>query len=685
MSNLSVNGNNNVSQGVSQGVKKDSYDHWNSQYKLFMQKFGKQLDDKPALYETQYHLLTNMKRLALAEGRTKEASELDVKIIAVEAALPKQKPQQMQQVSAQQILAMQQGPKNKVSVMSQSEHKPPVPDKEELGTSEEWFVGWGENEDSQQTPVQAQSKAEELQTQNLNDKNDGVADISEETVQNTEERPEMPEHKRQFGVYDVLSNEVTLVSDVPYEKRVMTDCQKILQKSFDEKTSEEIMHLLLSEEDMVKEGKAPESFTDVQRLRDVLTGKPGQRSHFTNVCTSDLRSPIVKSRKDKDTIGKEFVELLTGPLSDYMDRNDIQRGYKTPEEIEERNAENLNNQRDAIKAQISKAEDEIVISFIKKYKLPGGKINKSALGIISGLRNKGYVPDNALLSLTEACMKKDGQADVRKSNAIVHLRQAGALTDEVLSIIDLIPRDESGKFDEAVLKDAEDLTRSVIGMPELGELLPQVKDKPAVKDSIVTVSQYYPHQKAQLQELIPLMLDEEGNEDKNAAVIVRDMARYMFPESQKWYAEKPEDMSIQNKNIENVLEATKMVLEASKDEGSLSVNPIAVDLLSVMAESSRGCEEMVEILDTCKDNNGKINENLVGIAGNLVSIGIEPGKIMSHLEKFMYKDGRIDDVGAKSEVETLTTQTQALRAKNEEIKKLQAEADEIRQKLQQRF
>lgn len=314
--------------------------------------------------------------------------------------------------------------------------------------------------------------------------------------------------------------------------------------------------------------------------------------------------------------------------NDVMIMKDNKVTYISPVE-----GESVHDLRKEYSEIISKIEDNLLLEYVKKYRDKNGEIDSKSLRIMSVLRNNG-IPYDQLLSMTDFCLEENG-INAHKLNTITQIKSSGALGIDILPLLKVVEKEQDGSYSSEDIKNICALSSAVIGGKEVSALLPEVRGNENIKEFFVYFSQFF-EDKSNLLKLLPLIKDEEGNIDENAMDVLYVLAHNFFV-----VAAEPmnEEQFVQNAND---------IVYAAMNEDEINVNDEGAGICSIMCQNGERYEDILFMLQQCKDSSGKINSKLSEILWELSVGKTQIQDIKSAIEFCKTADGDIDNMRADS-------------------------------------
>ena len=404
---------------------------------------------------------------------------------------------------------------------------------------------------------------------------------------------------------------------------------KFLSSDFENKASVEA--------DIYKMKKAGISTNSIIKILDSLAIKSPDTSLRT-ISDSAVKSVISLKKALVSTRSNEKAErdnpinhlgVITVKFgNDVMIMKDNKVTYISP--IEGETVHDLSKEYAEV---ISNIEDNLLLEYVKKYRDKNGEIDSKYLRIISVLRNNG-IPYDQLLDMTEFCID-EGSINAYKLNTIAQIKSSGALGIDILPLLSIVRKDDDGSYSSEDIQNICELSSSVIGGKEVAALLPEVRGNENIKEFFVYFSQFF-EDKSNLLKLLPLIKDEYGNIDENAMDVL-----YVLANNFLVAATEPmkEEKFVQNAND---------IVYAAMNEDEINVNDEGAGICSIMCQNGESYDDIIFVLQQCKDSSGKINSKLSEILWELSVGKTQIQDIKSAIEFCKTADGDIDNMRADS-------------------------------------
>ena len=292
-------------------------------------------------------------------------------------------------------------------------------------------------------------------------------------------------------------------------------------------------------------------------------------------------------------------------------------------------------------------ENDIIADFVKTYKTPDGNLDQNALRVFSVLRSNGVSYEH-LLPLVDASLeevpankdagvKKHFEIDTDKVKDIIALKKAGALSSDILTILDSLAKDENGRNSASDIQNACYLTELIIPGKEVAELLPEVSKDYQVKDFVTDFSSIV-DEKRFLLPLVQLTKNINGEFDGNASEILYSLAeRFLLKDE----GNIPESKFLSL--AESVIEKSKAPLVTHVDEKLLdediiseeqieqakgNVDQNCLNICIAMCRNNETSDNILKALDLCRDEYGYPNESLADIVWDASKQGASFDKIV---------------------------------------------------------
>jgi len=603
MSEISrINSSTNDNKAAS-SVGKGEYSKLKKEYDLFKKKAAKSdLANSPVLKEKELELLAKLKSAALEEGKSEELSyieqretELNSSVVAPET--------QLSGVYYRPVSF-----NGAINVSEYSKNLEEYADSRGFIDEQTWKIinafGGQDCEDVYHVSYLIKKCRDNDETITP-DKTDAIEILAKSGVSPAI----VPQLLEEFTKQDADMNEsvdLQLCSKMAAMKQMGfddTDSLKFVRFLGDKFLDEASVKSSIKA--MSKSGIAPDAIVkilDALSVEDNISGgKKVSSSAVKSVIT--LKKALAayrnneKAERDNPINQLNVVKFQIGDNVMVMKNNEIT--YITPTE-----GETVHNLKQEYEDLISKIEDNLLSEYAMKYKNADGGIDSKYLRTLIGLRNAGICYDQ-LFPMADFCIDDNG-INKDKIDTIGMLKAAGALGTDIMHIMSAIQTTAEGKYNAEDVKNACDLSSSVIGGKEVSALLPEVRGRENVKDFFMDFSPFF-ETKYHLLEVLPLIKNEKGEIDENAMDVLYNLAANFFAPSDNVMSES------------DFLNYANDIIYASMDDGEVSVNDEGAGICSIMCQNRETPENILAGLNMCKNENGKIDEQLAEILWDMSS------------------------------------------------------------------
>lgn len=234
-----------------------------------------------------------------------------------------------------------------------------------------------------------------------------------------------------------------------------------------------------------------------------------------------LKKSLVKFRDNEVTerncpINQIGVDVIEYNKNEFFIMKDGKVIYSKPVE-----GENPQIVKENYMKMVETLENDFLIDFVKTYKENSGSLNSNAHRLFSALRKSGIVY-NQLLPLIDFCIEK-GEINQNKLKCISEIKSSGALSSDIIYLLNSLPVDENGDYDKSSLVDVCDLSAAVIDANNVIKLLPVVHSNPELKAFFAEFSPFF-SDKSNLVRMADILKDENSqiaSETLNAASALR--------------------------------------------------------------------------------------------------------------------------------------------------------------------
>lgn len=265
---------------------------------------------------------------------------------------------------------------------------------------------------------------------------------------------------------------------------------------------------------------------------------------------------------------------------------------------------------------VSKIEDNLLCEFAAKYKDSNGEIDSKYARTLIALRHKG-VTYGQLLNMLDMCVSKDGSINKNMISVIGNLKESGALSDDIPVILEACEKDAEGNYKSEDIEIAAELSKAVISGNQIAEFMPDIKSNGNIKDFIISFSPFFEDRKL-LSELVTLVKDDNGNIDENAMDVVYNLAENILNS----------DNPVKEKDF---MDYANMIVYAAMNDEDDKVNDEGAGIVAIMCQNRKSPEDIVSVLDACRDFKGAIDEKLSDIVWNMSHQKAETSQILDLL------------------------------------------------------
>lgn len=239
-------------------------------------------------------------------------------------------------------------------------------------------------------------------------------------------------------------------------------------------------------------------------------------------------------------------------------------------------------------------ENDFLLDFVKTYKENSGALNSNALRLFSALRKSGIVY-NHLLPLIDFCLDKD-EINQNKLKCISLVKSSGALSSDVINLLNSIPVEENGDYDKASLSDVCDLSSAVIDADNVISLLPIVHSNPEIKAFFNEFSPFF-SDKSNLIRMADILKNENSqiaSESLHAASALRNNieSNYSANDREKAFLKALTKIMnlIKNSSLNSKLSA--LFIDLMNENSSFEETMSAVALHRISDNSEKNIDEI---------------------------------------------------------------------------------------------
>lgn len=247
---------------------------------------------------------------------------------------------------------------------------------------------------------------------------------------------------------------------------------------------------------------------------------------------------------------------------------------------------------------ISGIEDELLCDFAGKYKNEEGGINTIYPRTLIALRRAG-ITYPMLMEMTQRCVDENGVVNKNEISNVSVLKEAGVLSEDIPVILDACNKKEDGTYDELDINNAVSLTGLLIRGDGIAKLLPSVKNNENMKDFISFFAQLVDKDE-DIVNLVSIVENGDGKVDENAIDVIYSLA----------------EKGLDNKdslNMEEFISQAKDLVSVCKNKNEDVISDDAAGIVSIMLKHSKTIDNIKAIIEDCRDDDGKIDEQLAEI------------------------------------------------------------------------
>ncbi len=334
----------------------------------------------------------------------------------------------------------------------------------------------------------------------------------------------------------------------------------------------------------IKTGKF--SISD-QSVKSVITLQSAIRSYRQNE-KNEVKSPVYNLDVDYEYSDRGFFIKRKNLViySEEVDRYGIL------------NKPTLQEKRQQYENAVKVKERRVLFDFIKKYKNTNGIIPYQYAMSALKLEKSGIV-NKELLNLLDSCIGDEGKINRNKLYKISALKEAGALSEDILKILDKCRINNDGKYNANDVETAIGLTKAVLGAKQVCELLPVIRDYAFTKDNVYTVydfvisaSKYFKN-KDNLVQLVKMCMTDSNTIDEDAIDMIDTM---FFNEKNDLTEEEFMDYALQ-------------ILQLGRGNND-TVSDAATGICYGLSKINASLVETNNILKLCQGADGNINQML---------------------------------------------------------------------------
>ncbi len=395
--------------------------------------------------------------------------------------------------------------------------------------------------------------------------------------------------------FDKLDEAVTLM------KRGVDDVDafnfaQYLKADFADKDTVRTSFLNLNKKDI--EYKHSIGILNTLSVRDVDTGKININKDAVNAVA--LLKHSMASSRDNETKERRNPIALLGVQTFSMgnEHSFVMKDGKVISRmsLSEESPEDLKKKYDALVVSI---EDDMCLEFAKKYKDENGQIDRKYLRVAHFLRQQAGMVYNALFKQLDAAIKEDGTINEDRLNAVKELRTAGALCDDVDSLLDTCRKDEQGNYNKDDIKDVCDLTSYIIGGKEVCSLAPEIRGNEDVRDIVFTCAECFVSPK-KILDVIPMLKTPEGQYGENEVEMFGNLAEVFFSDTTNYGDES------------NFLKIANEIMTISRGKDG-KITDDAGGICAIMKHANEPIESIKMALMVCRNSENLVDEKLAQI------------------------------------------------------------------------
>ncbi len=297
--------------------------------------------------------------------------------------------------------------------------------------------------------------------------------------------------------------------------------------------------------------------------------------------TNERKNPIAR-------LGVEQLDMGDGKIWTFKDGQVVSRPSLTGEE-------------DPVYAQkkydelIASIEDDMCVEFAQKYRDKDGNIDRKYLRVAHHLRKNAGMVYNGLFKQVDAAIKPDGSIDNDRLSAIVDLRKAGALCDDIDILLDVCRKDEQGNYNKDDIKDVCDFTTCTIGGKEVCSLAKEVRDNKDAKDIVYFCASHFFDSKH-----LPKVINMIKKPDGEFGETEMELFNYLI---ESFYKD-----GVMFRDEEFLLPATTIMTIARGKDGVVTDD--AAGIAAIMRSSGEEINTIMGGVLLCRNEEGHVDEKL---------------------------------------------------------------------------
>ncbi len=354
---------------------------------------------------------------------------------------------------------------------------------------------------------------------------------------------------------------------------------------------------------LMKAEVAPDALIEVVHSLGVKNNDKIKVSPTALDSVINLKKTLNKTRnnekRDRDNPINQLEIMVWGDDKSKMIMKNNKVVYSTPAQGE--TGEDLKKKYSDY---MSRIEDGLLLDFIGKFKQEDGEINPVGLRVFTSLRRIGMTFDT-LMDSADFCLK-NGKINQDNLFLLTKFKSVGALSCDILPMINAIKENNDGKLDETDVQNACDLTSAVIDADTVISLLPKIKNDDDIKDLVLMHSSLFTH-KANLKTIADLAFNNDGVKDELAVDTLNSLAvNFLFKEI-------PDENMLEEKYLSNV----KMILNEAKNPVTGALDDNSAGICAIMCHNEETPENIIKALFTCKNKEGVVDKDLADILWNM--------------------------------------------------------------------
>ncbi len=251
---------------------------------------------------------------------------------------------------------------------------------------------------------------------------------------------------------------------------------------------------------------------------------------------------------------------------------------------------------------IASIEDDMCVEFAKKYRDADGNIDRKYLRVAHHLRKNAGMVYNGLFNQVDAAIKPDGTINNDRLAAIVDLRKAGVLCDDLNALLDVCRKDEQGNYNKDDIKDICDLTYYTIGGKEVCSLAPEIRKNDEARQIVLGCASCF-YDSKNLLKVVEMIKKPDGEYGENEMEMFSNLFQVFYKEGKMF-----ED--------ESFLNLANIVMTKSRGKDGC-VNDEAGGVVAIMKRADEPIENIINALSICQNEEGIVDEKLSEILWNM--------------------------------------------------------------------